>query len=109
MTQSQLPPQYLPGRQVKDHGQVAIIPAKPQVGEILYPGSGPYHAGVALAVLGTSRITESSIRLERISGSRNLSWYRFTGLALLAGPRNDNPGYIPNTPGLLLAPAKLNS
>lgn len=107
VAQPQPPAHDLPCFQVKHYRQVVPLALEPQIGKVLYPGTGVGHAGVALAVLRAGLVPEDGIVSEGIWSGRYLDRRRGRVFRLLTRPGNDNAGFGPDVPGLLLAPAKV--
>jgi len=78
------------------------------MGEILHPGSGFYHSGVALTVLRPGFVLKVSVGLKSISWS---GYFRYTWLSVsfLSSFGGSYAGQVPDPSSFLIRPVKLNN
>ena len=80
---------------------------EPDVSEVLNPGGGFYHPGIALAVLRPTIVLKISVGLQSISRSGNLCYTRFSS-PLLSSFGNRYTSQVTYSSGFLFSPVKLN-
>jgi hypothetical protein len=103
---TQSPANDLSSFEIQHYCQVVFFSHETQMGKILHPSTGMYHSGVALASLRTLLVTKHRKAFQGVWRGSYLCWRRVAA-PLLARNGNGHPCKGANTPGFLLAPAKM--